>query len=310
MVARGCGRGTFTLLFNLSRGRLLRRRVDRMLERWRGRQSGGDGRGLSGGPSSPQRDYASCRCSQAASSMNARCSRLEIPERYRAAHNLPPTPPPALDWWRGFRSRELTEPDRGGADRQFRHRGRDGADRPGRRAEQDRRRAAVAGRRFRRQRDALAAGGRTRPHHLSRRAHRQLRDRFLGQEPRELARRAGERDRRALRPRRDRGEHGRERGDRLFPGAGVAGPAADREPERRGRQPRADADPAAAGGRHRLGARSRAAGNAGGEPARANSCARRGLAAEHRDARAADRAARRRSCGCAAAASIRSGFRA
>jgi NodT family efflux transporter outer membrane factor (OMF) lipoprotein len=32
---------------------------------------------------------------------------IEIPERYRA-HNLAPSPPPALDWWRGFRSRELT----------------------------------------------------------------------------------------------------------------------------------------------------------------------------------------------------------
>jgi NodT family efflux transporter outer membrane factor (OMF) lipoprotein len=31
----------------------------------------------------------------------------EIPERYRAG-NLAPSPPPALDWWRGFRSRELT----------------------------------------------------------------------------------------------------------------------------------------------------------------------------------------------------------
>jgi outer membrane protein, multidrug efflux system len=33
---------------------------------------------------------------------------IEIPERYKTAHNLSPTPPPALDWWRGFRSRELT----------------------------------------------------------------------------------------------------------------------------------------------------------------------------------------------------------
>ena len=33
---------------------------------------------------------------------------VEIPERYRAGGNLAPTPPPALDWWRGFRSRELT----------------------------------------------------------------------------------------------------------------------------------------------------------------------------------------------------------
>jgi NodT family efflux transporter outer membrane factor (OMF) lipoprotein len=33
---------------------------------------------------------------------------IEIPGRYRAQQNLPPTAPPALDWWRGFRSRELT----------------------------------------------------------------------------------------------------------------------------------------------------------------------------------------------------------
>ena len=33
---------------------------------------------------------------------------IEIPERYRAAQSLPPAAPPALDWWRGFRSRELT----------------------------------------------------------------------------------------------------------------------------------------------------------------------------------------------------------
>ena len=33
---------------------------------------------------------------------------IEIPDRYKTAHNLAPTPPPALDWWRGFRSRELT----------------------------------------------------------------------------------------------------------------------------------------------------------------------------------------------------------
>jgi NodT family efflux transporter outer membrane factor (OMF) lipoprotein len=33
---------------------------------------------------------------------------IEIPDRYKTAHALEPTPPPALDWWRGFRSRELT----------------------------------------------------------------------------------------------------------------------------------------------------------------------------------------------------------
>lgn len=33
---------------------------------------------------------------------------IEIPDRYRAAPHLPPSEPPALDWWRGFRSPELT----------------------------------------------------------------------------------------------------------------------------------------------------------------------------------------------------------
>ena len=33
---------------------------------------------------------------------------LEVPEQYRTTHSLSPTPPAALDWWRGFRSRELT----------------------------------------------------------------------------------------------------------------------------------------------------------------------------------------------------------
>ena len=63
---------------------------------------------VSGGPSSPLRDYASCRCSPAASSMSARCSGSRFPTAIATAHSLPPTPPPALDWWRGFRSRELT----------------------------------------------------------------------------------------------------------------------------------------------------------------------------------------------------------
>jgi NodT family efflux transporter outer membrane factor (OMF) lipoprotein len=33
---------------------------------------------------------------------------IEIPERYRAARSLPAAPAPPLDWWRSFRSRELT----------------------------------------------------------------------------------------------------------------------------------------------------------------------------------------------------------
>jgi outer membrane protein, multidrug efflux system len=34
---------------------------------------------------------------------------IDVPGRYKTAHNLQPTPPPALDWWRGFRSSELTK---------------------------------------------------------------------------------------------------------------------------------------------------------------------------------------------------------
>jgi outer membrane protein, multidrug efflux system len=34
---------------------------------------------------------------------------LDIPDRYKAARLIGPDRPPTLDWWRGFRSRELTE---------------------------------------------------------------------------------------------------------------------------------------------------------------------------------------------------------
>jgi NodT family efflux transporter outer membrane factor (OMF) lipoprotein len=33
---------------------------------------------------------------------------IEVPEHYRATQGLPPSAPPALGWWRGFRSGELT----------------------------------------------------------------------------------------------------------------------------------------------------------------------------------------------------------
>lgn len=34
---------------------------------------------------------------------------IEIPGRYKEARSVPPAAPPALDWWRGFRSNELTK---------------------------------------------------------------------------------------------------------------------------------------------------------------------------------------------------------
>src|SRR5438874_7864303 len=34
---------------------------------------------------------------------------VDIPPAYRAARGVPLGPPPSLDWWRGFQSKELTD---------------------------------------------------------------------------------------------------------------------------------------------------------------------------------------------------------
>ncbi len=142
-------------------------------------------------------------------------------------------------------------------------------------------------------------------------AQRQLRDRFLGQEPRDLARRAGERHRRALRPRRRRLQHRGQRRHRLFPGADVAGSPADRAREHRRRRPRADPDQAALRRRHRLRARGRPAGKRW-----SRASAPRFRRSTRRCARTwptlarAGRPRARRSSRCAAAASTSSASRA
>src|SRR5258705_6740659 len=93
---------------NLSRGRLERGRVDCMFEGLRGRQSGGMAAGV-------RRAVAAiaglCLVPMLSACMFNERSLLgiEIPERYRAAQSLPPMAPPPLDWWRGFRSSELTK---------------------------------------------------------------------------------------------------------------------------------------------------------------------------------------------------------
>ena len=165
---------------------------------------------------------------------------IEIPGRI-ALRPLRPRAPPTLDWWRGFRSKELTDLIEEAHAAQFRHRGRGRPHHPGRRREQDRRRAAAARasicdanatRTRSSQANGGGGGGRSERVSYHGRAQRQLRARLLGQEPRDLARRAGDRDRGALRPRRGRDQHGGQRRHRLFPGAVVAGAAAHRAPER------------------------------------------------------------------------------
>ena len=71
---------------------------------------------------------------------------------------------------------------------------------------------------------------------LQRGAQCQLRDRFLGQEPRGAARGRVRRDRQPLRSRGDRALDGRDRRQHLFPGARRAGPAAHRARQRRRRR--------------------------------------------------------------------------
>jgi multidrug efflux system outer membrane protein len=103
----GGRRGTFTLPLDLSRERLERRRVDRMFEGLRGY--------LSGETAAGYRRAVVVATGLSLVPMLSACIfnersllGIEIPERYRAAQSLPPSAPPALDWWRGFRSRELT----------------------------------------------------------------------------------------------------------------------------------------------------------------------------------------------------------
>ena len=230
----------FTLPYNLLRGRLERARVDRMFKGCRGRQSGETAAGyrraviaITGLCLVPM--LSGCIFNERS------LLGIEIPDRYRAQQSLPPTAPPALDWWRGFRSRELT-----GLIEEAQTSNFDIAIAMARIIQADAQ-SKIAGAPLLPAADFDASvtrsrpRGRTRPHHLADRDHRELRDRFLGQEPRALARGAGERDRRPFRPRRGRDQHRGDRRHRLFPGAVVAGPPADRQPERRGREQRPDA---------------------------------------------------------------------
>ena len=207
--------------------------------------------------------------------------------------------PPALDWWRGFRSRELTRLVEEAQTEQSRHRGRDCAHRPGRRAEQDRGAPLLpqSPRRptWRRARGSQTAG----PADRCRRtigaraihggAQRELRDRFLGQEPRAL--RAAEESAIAqpLRPRGGRSLHVVSVATTYFQ------VLAAQDRLRIARENVAAAsriltlDQAARRRRHRVRARRRAAGDPGRAGARAIPPLDQTVAPEHRHARGADR---------------------
>ena len=230
---------------------------------------------------------------------------IEMPPAYRAGPRHADAALPSVVWWRGFGSKELTALIEESLTSNF-----DVAAAVARIVQadansRDRRRGAAADRRSQRQRDAsrasqssggggqfhgvvaAAAGRRTRD--LQHVAQRQLRDRLLGQEPRRAARRRRACRRQPVRSRGRGADHRRQRGQFLFPGARSAG-----SPSHRARQPgrrhaRLQPDQAALRRRHRLRARHRAAGKPGQHPARLDPAAGADLAAEHGDARGADR---------------------
>ena len=194
---------------------------------------------------------------------------------------------PAPDWWRGFRSGELTAlVERAYLDNL------DIAAAVARIEQADARRASRARRCCRCIGFDLSAsplGHRRRPRQstLQRRAQRQLRDRLLGQEPRGAALRRIHLDRQPLRSRGDRPLHRRERHQHVFPGPRRAGPAAHRARQRERGDPHPDGLSGPHRRRHRERPRYRAAAIAGGTAARRDPAARSAIAPEHRDARCA-----------------------
>jgi outer membrane protein, multidrug efflux system len=101
--SHGCGCDTFAFLFNLLRERLQRRQVDHMLYGSRGREPGGAAAKF---PRTVIATMGLCVVLSACNLHERSQLAIEIPDQYR--ESLPPAPPPALDWWRGFRSSELT----------------------------------------------------------------------------------------------------------------------------------------------------------------------------------------------------------
>ena len=212
---------------------------------------------------------------------------LDIPPGYRAGRGV--SAPPALDWWRGFGTRELTR-----LIEEAQTFNLDIAAAIARIMQADAL-SKIAGAPLLPTLDFLGTATRSKPagglerDELPRAAHRRLRDRFLGQEPRRLARRPGNRRRHPLRQGSGGAQHHRGGRQRLFPGRRRAGAAAHRAREPRRRLPRAHPDQEPVQRRHRLAARCVPAGEPGGDGARRHPAARPDLAPEHRRAGRAGR---------------------
>ena len=257
---------------------------------WRGRQSGGAAAGIS---RAAVAITGLCLVPMLAGCIFNERSLLgiEIPDRYQTRHSLPPTPPPALDWWRGFRSNELTALIEEAQTANF-----DVAAAVAKIIQADAQ-SKIAGAPLLPGADLDASVTRSRPAGGPDRTTwrtaitASYEIDFWGKN--RAASRAAQES--AIAARFDR--------DTVVISTVVSVATAyflvlaSQDRLRIANQNVEAAsrvltlDPAAPGGRHRLGARSRAAGNAGGEPARAGSGARRGAAAEQGDARAADRQA-------------------
>ena len=208
----------------------------------------------------PVRLHADRRCSDRAGGRHAR---RNIARRPREPHAALPAP----DWWRGFRSRELTTL----VERAYLANLDIAA--AVARIEQADAQTRIAGAPLLPAIDfdgtaQRARHRRRRAQHAPRRAQRELRDRLLGQEPRGAALGGIRRDREPLRPRGDRALDRRERHQHLFPGPRRTGPAAHRARECPGGDPHPRRLSGAHRGRHRDRPRHRAAGIAAGAAAR------------------------------------------
>ncbi len=158
---------------------------------------------------------------------------VDIPPNYRAGGGKSAAALPAPDWWRGFRSRELTALVERAQIANF-----DIAAAVAR-IEQADAQTRISGAPLLPLDQCGCVGKplrhrRRREQQVFRRPECQLRDRLLGQEPRGAARGGIRLDREPLRPRGDRHLHRRERHQHLFPGARRAGPAAHRARQCRG----------------------------------------------------------------------------
>ena len=173
---------------------------------------------------------------------------LEVPAAYReGGHRAPDAAVPALDWWRGFRSSELTNADGSRANLQSRYRGGHRPDRPGRCPGRRVGSAVVAVGHRNRRTPRTSISDRLRPSGgLSSRSqfwrgastfivqfrpHRELHARLLGQEPRDALRGRGKRHRRPLQSRSRDADDDRDRRQHLLPGSGRPGRTARRAPQ-------------------------------------------------------------------------------